>query len=150
MAIDTDEMVVALSGVPIEEMFARGGESVFRALETEMLARALARTEPTVIACGGGVVLDPRNVEMLAENAHTVYLEVSANEVRARIEDVSSRPLLATIGATGGIIEMMDRRKPLYAQAADMSIDTDGHTLQEVCDGIEKALREGEHGILHP
>ena len=51
--VDTDDLIVALAGKPIERIFAEDGETHFRAVEHEAVAQACAG-ERRVIATGGG------------------------------------------------------------------------------------------------
>src|SRR2546428_7633249 len=61
---DLDAMIEAEEGSSVAELFERAGEGYFRARESELLARALS-AGARVLACGGGVVLDPARRAML-------------------------------------------------------------------------------------
>src|SRR5258708_17889227 len=91
--VDTDDIIVDLEGVSIDESFATRGEAAFRAKERDIV-RDVAKVSNTVIATGGGVPLDPRNIEALAEKGLGVLLMVSAPDVVARLRQTSDRPLL--------------------------------------------------------
>jgi shikimate kinase len=69
---DTDDMVVRRAGASIPELFARG-EPVFRALEREAVATALAQPG-AVIAIGGGAFAQPGAAELLLARALVVHL----------------------------------------------------------------------------
>ncbi len=69
----------------MSEIFSQESEAGFRAKEVEAVADAAA-TPGAVIATGGGVVLDPRNVEALRESSgKVVYLRASAAVAAARL-----------------------------------------------------------------
>ncbi|MDR5710088.1 MAG: shikimate kinase, partial [Armatimonadota bacterium] len=91
--VDTDELVERRAGRPIPEIFARDGEATFRALEREAV-REVARMHPAVIACGGGVPLDPANVLELRRTCRLVLLQADLHTVLARVGDAADRPLL--------------------------------------------------------
>ena len=55
--VDLDQEIERQTGATIEELFARDGESGFRAIEERIAAAELATGEPAVIALGGGTVL---------------------------------------------------------------------------------------------
>src|SRR6185312_9210730 len=59
--VDTDDVVVSLAGMPVDEVFATFGEPRFRELERSAVGDVAASPAPLVIACGGGTVLDPDN-----------------------------------------------------------------------------------------
>src|ERR1035437_6446281 len=62
---DTDELIMAKTGMSIPEIFAQKGEEWFRDLETTVLAELLSNASPTIVVTGGGMVLRSGNVAML-------------------------------------------------------------------------------------
>ena len=112
---DLDHMVEDEAGMSIAEIFATQGEAAFRALEKQLLPRAL---EPgTVTALGGGTVIDDDSWRLVSARATTVYLEVPFETIWKRIRDLGGRPLLRDRSA--GEVEMLfERRRPRYEQAA--------------------------------
>ncbi len=92
---DLDAMLEAETGRSVAAQFADDGEAEFRRREGVALRRALA-AGVRVIACGGGVVLDPANRALLRERCDVVWLEVTPREAAHRLEPaLGSRPLLA-------------------------------------------------------
>ena len=55
-SVDADDEIERLAGKTIAEIFADDGETVFRDLETTVIA-SLAKREQTVVALGGGGVM---------------------------------------------------------------------------------------------
>src|SRR5262245_53605412 len=90
---DLDAWVEAEAGVSVAEVFEGDGEPAFRARERRALDQALA-AGVRVLACGGGVVLDPTARARLRESCRTVWLEVSADEAARRLgeQGVARRP----------------------------------------------------------
>ena len=70
--VDTDHLIQDRCGQTIADLFREKGEAVFRRMEADV-ARELGRKEGLVIATGGGLVLDPANVEAL-ENRGADFL----------------------------------------------------------------------------
>lgn len=136
--VDSDEQVVARTGRTVEEIWKAEGEAGFRNLETRALAEALAAAadSPAVIAAAGGVVLDPRNREVLLAHPPVVWLRASLDTLAARVGTGSGRPLLAG-GARQALARLMDERYPLYEQVADAVVDVDDLAVEEV---VEKVL----------
>ncbi|GAH61230.1 unnamed protein product, partial [marine sediment metagenome] len=63
--LDTDDEIVKQTGKPIAEIFRQDGEDKFRELEREAIRKACQQRQ-TVIAIGGGAIVDPQNYELLA------------------------------------------------------------------------------------
>src|SRR5438874_5555313 len=98
---DLDGMIEAVEGCSVTELFERAGEAWFRRREGELLDEAL-RSGVRVVACGGGVVLDPTRRRLLRERCRVVWLEVAPAEAAARVGaggGVATRPLLAGAAA---------------------------------------------------
>ncbi len=83
--VDLDDEIERRAGATISELFA-AGESGFRRLEAEVAAAMLAEREPTVIALGGGAVLDAGTQALLARQAFTVLLDVDPRTAWGRVE----------------------------------------------------------------
>ena len=81
---DLDGMIEAIEGCSIAELFERAGEAWFRRRESELLTEAL-KSGVRIVACGGGVVLDPVQRALLRERCEVVWLEVEPHEAARRI-----------------------------------------------------------------
>ncbi|WP_411720150.1 shikimate kinase [Mycetocola sp.] len=127
--IDTDKRIVADHG-PINEIFANHGEPVFRELERDAVAAALA--EPAVVSLGGGAVLHAETQRDLADRT-VVLLTVSGEAVAARIK-TGKRPLLKNGAADWQRI--YDERRPIYEQLATISFDTSSEPIERIADKI--------------
>lgn len=116
--VDTDALIEQRQGRPIPEIFASGGERVFRALELE-LCRELSRQSGLIIACGGGLPLQDGAISPLKENGVVFWLDRDPGETYDTL-DVSSRPL-----AQAGREDFLKRyaaRAPIYRRWADRVI----------------------------
>src|SRR5215470_7379457 len=81
---DLDVMIEAVEGCSVAELFERAGEGWFRRRESELLAEAI-RSGVKVVACGGGVVLDPERRRLLRERCRVVWLEATPETAAARL-----------------------------------------------------------------
>ena len=123
--IDTDALIVERDGRSVSEIFSEESEAAFRAREAEAVAEAVA-VPGAVIATGGGVVLDPRNVEALRSSGQVVYLRASAAVAASRLGSGEGRPLLEGTPLGERIAQLIDSRESLYREAAHHEVDADG------------------------
>lgn len=111
--VDIDQELEQELGCAIPDFFAQKGEAAFRQAESEMLAR-FCRESGLVIACGGGAVTVPENIDVMRQNGRLVYLRRPLEELPTEGRPVSrSRPLE----------ELFAQRRPLYESAADLTVD---------------------------
>jgi len=137
---DTDEIVASKFGIPIPEVFARYGEKKFREAETEAL-RQMPTEEQKIIITGGGIVLRKENVEILRSHAVIVWLDGDDETLFARVLRKRNRPLLQTENPRKTFAQILGARRPLYANVADIRIDTSVLTDEEVAVAILAKLR---------
>lgn len=119
--IDTDALIEAQTGQTISELFQTQGEATFRKLESD-LVEELAQKKGLVIATGGGLVLNPRNVTALNKTGKIICLTASPEEILARIIKVPNvRPLLQEKDPQAKIIELLQQRSTVYQQFPQLS-----------------------------
>ena len=120
-----------MSGKKIADIFTDEGEPAFRAIEREVVLKAL-REEPGVVALGGGSVLDSTVNEFLqAASLPVAYLEVSISQAAPRVGFNKERPLLA-INPRQQWLQLMEKRRPIYEALATHSFNTDNRKPAEV------------------
>lgn len=135
---DLDAMIEAAEGCSVAELFTRAGEQAFREREHEVLLQAIdGRVH--VIACGGGVVLDPRCRDLLRARCRVVWLEVSPAEAARRIgtaEQAAARPLLQGGAPAARLADLLEVRRPLYEALAHVRVPTDGREPGAIADDL--------------
>ena len=131
--VDTDEIIVRRHG-EINAIFRDLGEQAFRDIESQTV-KEVSGLDGYVISLGGGVVLRRSNVVELKKNGKIFYLRTRAETVIARVKGDSSRPLLQ-----GNLEErvhaILKDRSKVYEEAADVVIDTDDKSPEEIADII--------------
>lgn len=128
--LDLDEWIERKEGLKISKIFEKNGEQYFRALEKEAV-RFVSSYENRVITTGGGVVLDPENLENLRQNGIIVSLIATPETIFERVKNSKHRPLLDVDDKLEKIRKLYDERISLY-QKADYQFKTDGLAAQEV------------------
>lgn len=140
--LDSDRQVEAVAGRTVAEIWRTDGEPAFRRLESQVLAEALESEEPRVIAAAGGSVLDKENRERLRRHRPVVWLRATPELLVTRLGTATHRPLLDEDAA--GVLARLDGiRRPLYAEVADVVVDVDDLTADQVVTCIEAALGHG-------
>jgi len=135
---DTDADVEAATGMTVADLFVEKGESTFRELEEEAVAKALVDHDG-VLALGGGAVLSERTREALRP-FRVVYLEVGLTAAVQRVGLGVGRPLL--IGNVRSTLKrLLDERAPLYRDVADITINTDNVDAAIVADRVIDELK---------
>ena len=146
--VDADEELESRAGKTIAQIFAEGGEPLFRDWEARVVADLAAR-ENLIVALGGGAVLRKENREAIAGRGKTVWLRASVETIQKRIADdtatVARRPNLTASGGLAEIQELLAVREPLYRACADWTVDTEGKTPEEVADMIVVLVRQDQH-----
>jgi shikimate kinase len=134
--VDLDDEIEREVGTPIATIFAEEGEPSFRALEAAALTKA-ASNDPSVVACGGGVVLEPANRVTLRATGVVVFLDVPLEVLHDRVRPAAERPL---IHEEGDLERLLAEREPLYREFAAHVVDASGDPRQ-VAGAIQEELR---------
>ncbi len=136
--LDADTSLEQVAGKAITELFASDGEAGFRALEAAVLNQ-IAAWHSLVVATGGGVVTRPENWGQLHQGV-VIWLDAPDALLLQRLTaDPTPRPLLACADPAARLSELLNERRPLYAQA-DLRILQDGRSPQAVALQVIEAL----------
>jgi len=118
--VDLDERIETKAGLTIPQLFAQGGEALFRVWEAKVL-RQTADYQRVLITTGGGAPAFADNMAWMKTHGLTVFLDVPLPElVRRLLADASERPLFAHQDEATLIQTLQERyaqRLPFYQQA---------------------------------
>jgi shikimate kinase len=151
---DLDAQIMKSAKCTVSEIFARGGESEFRVIETDVLATVLddARGQiaqqtanSVVVATGGGAIISQVNRDKIVSAAdHIIWLDAHVDDlVKRTSSSKTSRPLLAT-NPQQVLSSLSNERASLYEQIATSKIDTTGKQIEQVIDAVLQILRQSE------
>ena len=93
-----------------------------------------------LVSTGGGAVLDAGTRERLRARGRVVYLRTSVDQQLARTRRSNDRPLLNNADPRGTLERLFAERAPLYAEVAEIVVDTDGRKVKTVVDQICRQL----------
>jgi len=136
--VDLDEVVAAAAGASIPDLFDAEGEAGFRRREAAALAQ-VAGSE-AVVACGGGIVVDPENVAVLRRTGMVAWLAAPPEVLAARVADGSGRPLAGEAGAE--VAARLASREAAYAAAAHWRVEAAGRTPVEIAEEVARRWSE--------
>lgn len=148
--VDMDAVLAGRLGSSIADHVARSGWPSFRRAE-RLLLRELCGRDGLVVSTGGGVAADRRNAADMRRSGPVIWLRADPATLAARVAaDAGAsgqRPALRS-GADplDEIRTVLESRTPAYAQAADLSIDTDQLSVDEICGRIAAWLATGSGG----
>lgn len=139
--VDADDEIEERFG-PIERIFALEGEGGFRSKERQV-ALDLAESERTVIATGGGMLLDSELAQRFSASGVIFCLRAEPDAILERVlADVQvTRPLLDGDDPAARIRELLRDRERAYA--AFTQVSTDEKSPTQVADEIIGSLLYG-------
>ncbi|MFX0080332.1 MAG: shikimate kinase [Candidatus Hodarchaeota archaeon] len=131
--IETDQIIIEMTGKSIPEIFSEEGEKKFREYEIEACKKVSNLTK-VIVSCGGGVVLNKTNIENLKKNCHIVLLEATIEEIykRAMKDGKETRPVINKQDPKKEIEDVLNYRKSYYKDAAEIIIETTGKNIEMI------------------
>lgn len=138
--IEMDERIVKEQGMSINDIFAQYGEDHFRDIESQLIVD-IGKEEPSIVSCGGGVVVRPQNTQNMKEIGRIVFLKATPETIYERVKNSTDRPILNGHMNVEYIAELMEKRRALYEAAADITIQTDGKMREQICEEIIGKMR---------
>ena len=137
--VSTDHLIEEKEKTSISDIFSKKGENYFRKAEKDVI-KDVSLMENVVVDAGGGVVIDPENVEYLKKKGIIVCLGASPEVILERTKKYTHRPLLNVADPLKKIKELLTSRKPFY-ERADYHIHSSKMTLEEVADEIIRRVK---------
>ncbi len=139
--VDFDVEIRRRTGRDIADIFDRGGEGEFRAIEARV-ARRLLRRDRAVLASGGGWAAQPGHMEGVGADTLSVWLKVTAETAveRARSQGVD-RPLLDVPRPVEHSRRLLARREPYY-RLARLTLDSEDVSVGALADRIAHLARQ--------
>ncbi len=137
--LDSDQEIEQQQGRTIADIFARDGEPAFRALERTFVEGGHPATR-AVVACGGGLVVQPGMADELRRRGVVVCLHASLATILDRTSRHKHRPLLNVEDPAERIRALYAVREPVYRNAGTVIL-TDARPLGEVVAHVLRVWR---------
>jgi shikimate kinase len=141
---DLDHEIEITESLTIAEIFKDKGESYFRLKEVAAINALIQNNTRSIIALGGGAIINPDNLKTCNQNGLLIYLKGSALTIFNRLkENKSKRPLLASFKNDDQLKRFISthlkEREPFYRQA-DFTIKVDNKNPEQVVNEIMNYL----------
>ena len=138
--IDTDEHIEKKENKTIDNIFSDYGEDYFRQCEKNVLID-LFMEKNIIISCGGGIIVKDENIELIKKMGKVVLLTASPQIIYERVRCSTNRPILNKNMNEEYISTLIEKRKNQYLKAADIIINTDDKSIDQICQEIINNLK---------
>lgn len=144
--VDLDNFIEENEGQTISQIFKTKGEIYFRKIERVYLKRLLDDTSIVILSLGGGTPCYGDHLELIknTENLVTVYLSASIKKLTERLfRETQIRPLISHLKTKEKLEDFIRKHlfeRGFYYNQADIVVQTDSKTIEEVVEEIKKAL----------
>ena len=133
--VDMDALLEDRLGMPIARFFEEKGEGAFRQVEEEVLADLLKTDK--VISTGGGIVISPRNRDLLKQNPENIYLKADFETLYQRIsaDKDNQRPLFLN-NSKEDLAAIFNERQIWYEEVASQIVDVSRLSPEEIIEEL--------------
>ena len=134
--VDMDAMLEERLGMSIALFFEEKGEAAFRQVESEVLDDLLKTDQ--VVSTGGGVVISPRNRDLLKQNLDNIYLKADFETLYQRIsaDKENQRPLFLE-NSKEELDAIFKERQAWYQEVASKVIDVSKLSPEEIIEELK-------------
>ena len=134
--LDTDVLIQAIQGRPLQEIIDRDGLTAFCKIEEDyVLCLDLAHA---VIATGGSAVYSEPAMRHLAAHGIIVHLDLPVDKIEERLANLPTRGVVIEKSQT--IRSLYDQRQPLYCRYAQITLDCTGKSHEQVVSEVIQTL----------
>ncbi len=134
--IDTDHIIEEMQGQSIRQIFDRHGVAHFRQLEAALIEK-LSGVNDSVLATGGGIILNPNNNIALRQLGTVIYLRGSTDQLVRNVSlESDSRPLLNL----HNLETILMVREKLYEGTAHYVVDIDHKSIETIGNEISTLM----------
>ena len=134
--VDMDTLIEERLGMSIARFFEEKGEAAFRQVEEEVLADLLKTDK--VISTGGGIVISPRNRDLLKQNPENIYLKADFETLYQRIslDKDNQRPLFLN-NSKEDLEAIFNERQIWYEEVASQIVDVSSLSPEEIIEELK-------------
>ncbi|MSP64249.1 MAG: shikimate kinase [Ignavibacteria bacterium] len=136
--IELDELILKRAQLnSINDIFKLKGENYFRELEQNIFME-LQNSDNCIISTGGGIITNGNTLSEYKGTGKVIFLNTDFNIITKRLTNTNDRPLFQNINEA---LILFNSRQELYLKNADIIIDTNNLTIEEVVHEIDNILK---------
>lgn len=144
--LDSDHEIERIAGKPVTAIFEQEGEPRFRAMEREFIEKGHP-VSGCVVACGGGLIIEPGMMELVRSKGVVVCLHASIETILKRTAGLKSRPLLNVEDQEQRVRSLFAQREPIYRKAGSMVL-TDSRPLIDIVGHVIRTYKRDSAEFL--
>ncbi len=137
--LDSDHEIEKAQGKLIPDIFEQQGEAAFREMERSFIVDGHP-SRRCVVACGGGLVVQPGMLKTLLQKGVVICLHASLETILKRTQASRSRPLLNVEDPMDRIRKLYTAREPIYRHSGTLIL-TDGRPLNDIMAHVIRIYR---------
>lgn len=138
---DTDLVIQQRESRLLQDIIDSDGIAYF--LDAECAAILSLNLKNCVIATGGSAVFRDAAMQNLKQDGIIVFLNVSLKTVKARLNNIKTRGVAAS--KEKSIDDIYKERLPFYQKYADITVNSDAKSSEDVVEDILFALKQIEN-----
>jgi shikimate kinase len=138
--VDNDELLDRHVGMTPKQILGEQGEDALRRSESAALALGLGAPAPSIIGAAAGTILDIANRDALRASGVVVWLRATPETLTERSIGAAHRAWLDE-GGSAWIRETVAERYPLYQSVADLTLDVERRSADDLAREIERRIR---------
>ncbi len=135
--VDTDIIIQEREKTKLQNIINKRGMDEF--LKAEENALLSVDFDNTVIATGGSAVYSEKGMEHLKETGTVVYIQLPLYVIKQRLKNIHTRGIAMKPGET--LEDLYNYRKPFYEKWADITIESENLTVEEVIEAILRRIK---------
>lgn len=138
--LESDKLIEKRMKKAVKDIIGEMGLDFFRDLESKVII-SLENEKDCVIATGGGVIERNSNMQSLNKDGIIIYLDTTPEISATRLSGDNGRPILTgALSIAEDLKKLYERRKNIYEKWSDITVPTDGRTIDEIVDAVIKKL----------
>lgn len=130
--VDTDLLIQLEHRKTLQDILQEHGHLALRETEEQVLLKAQYSNH--IIATGGSAVYSAAGMQHLKHFGPIIFLDTSLDVLEKRIHNMDNRGIARPANQT--FAEVYAERRPLYLQFADIVIDCNGKSLEQLVDEV--------------
>ena len=140
--IDTDQDLVSILNLDMEEVFDHFSEKKFRILESVYFIEHLKNNQH-IYATGGGIILNKENRVAMKQYGRAILLTASTSTLFERLSNdkTNIRPLFNKNKNKKFLEDMWNDRQKYYRECADFIVETDKKSENQIANEIAELLQ---------